>query len=71
LSRDRFSASHDRFGLHTVIGLAVYTAAGTACICALGLASTRACATTEAASVAGPFLTLILGFVSGVFIPVS
>jgi ABC-2 type transport system permease protein len=71
LSRDRFSASHDRFGLHTVIGLAVYTAAGTACMCALGLASTRACATTEAASVAGPFLTLILGFVSGVFIPVS
>ena len=29
------------------------------------------CATTEAASVAGPFVTLILGFVSGVFIPVS
>ena len=56
---------------HTVIGLAVYTVAGTACMCALGLASTRACATTEAASVAGPFLTLILGFVSGVFIPVS
>jgi ABC-2 type transport system permease protein len=56
---------------HTVIGLAVYTVAGTACMCALGLASTRACATTEAASVAGPFITLILGFVSGVFIPVS
>ena len=35
-------------------------------MCALGLASTRACATTEAASVAGPFITLILGFVSGV-----
>jgi ABC-2 type transport system permease protein len=56
---------------HTVIGLAVYTVAGTACMCALGLASTRACATTEAASVAGPFVTLILGFISGVFIPVS
>ena len=54
-----------------VIGLAVYTVAGTACMCALGLAGTRACATTEAASVAGPFVTLILGFVSGVFIPVS
>ena len=36
----------------------------------IGLASTRACATTEAASVAGPFVALILGFVSGVFIPV-
>lgn len=56
---------------HTVIGLAVYTVAGTACMCALGLASTRACATTEAASVAGPFVTLILGFISGVFIPVA
>jgi ABC-2 type transport system permease protein len=56
---------------HTLIGLAVYTVAGTACMCALGLAGTRACATTEAASVAGPFVTLILGFVSGVFVPVS
>ncbi len=56
---------------HTLIGLVVYTVAGTACMCALGLASTRVCATTEAASVAGPFVTLILGFVSGVFIPVS
>ena len=57
--------------VHTVIGLAVYTVAGTACMCALGLASTRACATTEAASVAGPFVALIMGFISGVFIPVS
>jgi len=58
-------------GARTVIGLAVYTVTGTACMCALGLASTRVCATTDAASVAGPFITLILGFISGVFIPVS
>lgn len=54
---------------HTVIGLAVYTVTGTACMCALGLAATRVCATTEAASVVGPFTTLILAFISGVFIP--
>jgi ABC-2 type transport system permease protein len=53
----------------TVIGLAVYTLTGTACMCALGLASTRMCVTTDAAAAAGPFITLILGFISGVFIP--
>ena len=62
---------HVPIGARTVIGLAVYTMTGTACMCALGLASTRICATTNAASVAGPFITLILGFISGVFIPVS
>ena len=62
---------HVPIGAHTAIGLAVYTVTGTACMCALGLASTRVCATTDAASVAGPFVTLILGFISGVFIPVS
>jgi ABC-2 type transport system permease protein len=62
---------HVPIGARTVIGLAVYTVTGTACMCALGLASTRVCATTDAASVAGPFITLILGFISGVFIPVS
>jgi ABC-2 type transport system permease protein len=61
---------HVRIRADTVIGLAVYTVTGTACMCALGLASTRVCVTTEAASVAGPFITLILGFISGVFIPV-
>ncbi len=55
----------------TVIGLAVYTVTGTACMCALGLASTRACATTEAAAAAGPFITFILGLVSGVLLPAS
>ena len=62
---------HVHIGARTVIGLAVYTVTGTACMCALGLASTRVCATTDAASVAGPFITLIRGFISGVFIPVS
>jgi len=58
-------------GAHTVTGLAVYTVTGTACMCALGLASTRACATTDAAAAAGPFITLILGFISGVLFPAS
>lgn len=40
-------------------------------MCALGLAATRVCATTDAASVVGPFTTLILAFISGVFIPSS
>ncbi len=60
---------HVRIQVHTVIGLAVYTVLGTACMCALGLATTRVCATTDAAAAAGPFISLILGFISGVFIP--
>lgn len=57
---------HVPIGARAVIGLGVYTVAGTACMCAMGPASTRACATT---SVAGRSSTLILGFISGVFIP--
>jgi ABC-2 type transport system permease protein len=60
---------HVHVQAHTVIGLAVYTVTGTACMCALGLAATRVCATTDAASVIGPFTTLIMSFISGVFIP--
>ncbi len=60
---------HVHIGAGTVAGLAVYTVTGTACMCALGLASTRVCATTDAASVAGPFITLILGLISGVLLP--
>ncbi len=62
-------AYHVHIQARTVIGLAVYTVTGTACMCALGLASTRVCATTDAAAAAGPFVSLILGFISGVFIP--
>jgi len=55
----------------TVVGLAVYTVVGTATMCSLGLAANRVCPTTDAASVFGTFATLILAFISGVFVPVS
>ena len=55
----------------TVIGLAVYTLLGTTTMCSLGLAVTRLCPTVDAASVVGPFVTLILAFISGVFVPVA
>lgn len=55
----------------TLVGLGVYVVAGTASLCALGLAVTRACATTDAASAVGPFSTVVLSFLSGVFIPAA
>ena len=55
----------------TVISLIVYTVVGTATMCSLGLAVSRVCPTTDAASVFGPFATLILAFISGVFVPVA
>jgi ABC-2 type transport system permease protein len=51
--------------------LAVYLVLGTATMCSLGLALTRVTTTADAASAVGPFVTVILGFISGVFIPVA
>ena len=51
--------------------LAIYLVLGTATMCALGIALTRVTTTADAASAVGPFVTVILGFVSGVFIPVN
>jgi ABC-2 type transport system permease protein len=48
--------------------LALYLVLGTATMCSLGIALTRVTTTADAASAVGPFLTVILGFVSGVFI---
>jgi len=53
----------------TVAGLVVYTVTGTAAMCSLGLAVTRVCSTTDEAAVVGVFPTLILAFISGVFVP--
>lgn len=53
-----------------VLALVVYVLLGSATMCALGLAASRFATTTDAASAIGPFGTVILGFVSGVFIPV-
>ena len=52
-------------------GLVVYTVLGTATMCAIGLALTRLATTADSASAIGPFSTVTLAFVSGVFIPVS
>lgn len=54
-----------------VFALVVYVVVGSATMCALGLAVSRFATTTDAASAIGPFGTVILGFVSGVFIPVQ
>lgn len=51
--------------------LAVYVVIGTAAMCALGIALTRVTTTPDAASAIGPFTTVILGFISGTFVPVS
>jgi ABC-2 type transport system permease protein len=56
----------DAFG-----ALAVYLVVGTATMCALGIALTRVTTTADSASAVGPFATVILGFVSGVFISVE
>jgi ABC-2 type transport system permease protein len=62
---------HVKLSAHTLVGLLVYVVVGTACFCALSLATTRVCTTTDAASAIGPFSTLVLSFISGVFIPVE
>jgi ABC-2 type transport system permease protein len=62
---------HLRLSGPTVIGLAVYTLVGTATMCAIGLALTRVATTADSASAIGPFSTVTLAFVSGVFIPVA
>jgi ABC-2 type transport system permease protein len=62
---------HVRFTSDTLIGVVVYVVLGTCCMCAIGLALTRVASTTDSASVIGPFTTLVLAFISGVFIPTA
>ena len=62
---------HLRLDVQSLIGLVVYTLLGTATMCAIGLALTRVATTADSASAIGPFSTVSLAFVSGVFIPVS
>ncbi len=54
-----------------VVGLVVYTLVGTATMCSIGLALTTVATTADSASAIGPFSTVALGFISGVFIPVA
>jgi len=62
---------HVKVSGHLLAGLAVYVLVGTACFSALGLAATRVATTTDAASAMGPFSTVVLSFISGVFVPVA
>jgi ABC-2 type transport system permease protein len=62
---------HVKLSGSTLIGLVVYVIAGTACFCAMGLAVARICTTTDTASAIGPFFTVVLAFLSGVFIPID
>jgi ABC-type multidrug transport system permease subunit len=62
---------HVKFSLDTLVGLVVYTVVGAACMCAIALAGTRLCPTTDSATSLGPFATVVLAFISGVFIPAS
>jgi ABC-2 type transport system permease protein len=52
-----------------VLGSLVYLALGTLGLGTLGVAVTRLCPNTDAASTIGPFAAIILSFISGVFIP--
>ena len=51
--------------------LVLYLVVGTATMCSLGIALTRVATTADSASAIGPFVTVILGFISGVFISVD
>jgi ABC-2 type transport system permease protein len=52
----------------TIGALVLYLVVGTATMCSLGIALTRVTTTADSASAVGPFTTVILGFISGVFI---
>jgi ABC-2 type transport system permease protein len=54
-----------------LVAVAVYVVVGSFVGCTLGFALSRFVPTTEVASSVGPFSVVILGFVSGVFIPVA
>jgi ABC-2 type transport system permease protein len=60
-----------QFDSSGVFAFVVFAVVGAATMCALGLAFTRLATTVDSASAIGPFGTAILGFVSGVFIPVK
>jgi ABC-2 type transport system permease protein len=62
---------HVKISADTLVGLVAYTVIGTACMSSLALAATSICSTTDSASAFGPFSTVILAFISGVFIPID
>ena len=54
-----------------MVGLVVYVLLGAAALAALGIGATAVMPTAEAASTVAPFTVVMLGFISGVFIPVE
>jgi ABC-2 type transport system permease protein len=60
---------HVRISMETFEGLVVYTLIGAIVMAALGLALSAVCSTSDSAAVLGPFLVVILSFISGVFVP--
>jgi ABC-2 type transport system permease protein len=54
-----------------ILGIVVYVVLGTATLATLGLAMTIFTPTPDTASTVGPFVAVILSFISGVFIPVA
>jgi ABC-2 type transport system permease protein len=54
-----------------VLELVVFVVLGTAALCALGVAITAITTTPESASTIAPFSTVMLAFISGVFIPID
>jgi ABC-2 type transport system permease protein len=58
-----------RLSSEGVAEVAVLTVLGTAAMCALGVALTTITTTPDSASTIAPFGTVILAFISGVFIP--
>jgi ABC-2 type transport system permease protein len=51
--------------------LVLYVVLGTAAMASVGIALTRVTTTADAASAIGPFASVILGFISGTFVPVN
>jgi ABC-2 type transport system permease protein len=60
-----------RMSADAVVGLIVYAVLGSAVMASLGLALSRVSSTTDSAAVLGPFLVVILSFISGVFVPMN
>jgi ABC-2 type transport system permease protein len=58
-----------RLSSEGIAEVAVFTVLGTAAMCALGIAITTVTTTADAAATIAPFGTVILAFISGVFIP--
>lgn len=60
-----------RISADAVVGIIVYAVLGSAVMASLGLALARVSSTTDLAAVLGPFLVVILSFISGVFVPMN